>query len=414
MRFLLSSALKDLKRRIADPTSLLIWIAVPALLGMLVSFLNAGGATPAAHVLIANQDESVVTTLLLGGLQQEAISEVVTTENVDLAAGRERIGDGDATALLIIPDGFGEALLTDEPVELELITNPAERILPETVIAGLEAFSELVFYGQQIIGDELQPLGEGPESGSEFFESAAIAGMAAAINDRMIELDQLLASPWFEFDADEDVAEVGAAALAGFDLAAFILPGVLFMSVLFIAQGLSEDFWTEKAAGTLRRALTAPQSLALFVGGKLLSGLALMLIVAIIALTTGVLVFDVPPGRAAGAVVWSAYAGTALLCLFLFIATLCTSQRAASMTTMFFLFPLMMIGGSFLPFEVMPDWMAAIGSRTPNGIAVIQLREMLFGSLSLTSLVGAAAAIGGVTVITLLLSVRRLQVFAAT
>ena len=43
-------------------------------------------------------------------------------------------------------------------------------------------------------------------------------------------------------------------------------------------------------------------------------------------------------------------------------------------------FPLMMIGGSFFPFEAMPAWMAAVGRWTPNGQAVARLKDILDGS----------------------------------
>ena len=41
-------------------------------------------------------------------------------------------------------------------------------------------------------------------------------------------------------------------------------------------------------------------------------------------------------------------------------------------------FPLMMLGGSFFPFDLMPAWMAAIGRWTPNGLAVTHIRALLF------------------------------------
>jgi hypothetical protein len=37
------------------------------------------------------------------------------------------------------------------------------------------------------------------------------------------------------------------------------------------------------------------------------------------------------------------------------------------------LFPLLMAGGSFFPFEALPDWIAAIGRRTPNGFVADRL-----------------------------------------
>ena len=69
----------------------------------------------------------------------------------------------------------------------------------------------------------------------------------------------------------------------------------------------------------------------------------------------------------------------------------------------------MMIGGSFFPFEAMPSWMRAVGAWTPNGLAVIQLRELLFGAPQPLALAVATAAIAATTVVTLSLCVARLR-----
>ena len=140
MSFLLISALKDLKRRFADPTALVIWIGMPVVLvgGMMSLPGGGGGAPPTAHLLIVNQDDSLIGSLLIGALGQGEMGEFLSVEDVSLETGQERIGDGDGTALLIVPEGFGAALLNDEPTQLTLITNPAQRILPAIIVEGLE------------------------------------------------------------------------------------------------------------------------------------------------------------------------------------------------------------------------------------------------------------------------------------
>jgi len=416
--FLLISARKDLKRRFADPVALLIWIGMPVMMGGMMSLLFGGdGQAPRAHVLVVNQDDSVIGNFLVGALGQGGMDEFLSVEEVDLETGRERIGDGDGTALLIVPEGFGTALLNDEPTELTLITNPAQRILPAIIVEGLEILGEAVFYGQRLLGEPIRELADGPPPGQDFFDSATIAELSAQINDRMTAAGDLLFPPVLDLDfggaetAGEAGEEETAASPTGFDLARFFLPGMIFMSILFIAQGMSDDLWKEKQAGTLRRAVSSPNSLLLFVAGKLLAGLLLIAMVATMALLVGVFAFDMSLLRASVAVIWCAYAGTALLCLFLFIAILGSTQRAANLISMMTLFPLMMIGGSFFPFEMMPVWMRTVGAWTPNGLAVVQLRELLFGTPEPAALAVATLAIAATAGVTFLLCVRRLRGF---
>ena len=303
-------------------------------------------------------------------------------------------------------------MLADDPTELTLITNPAQRIFPAIIVEGLEILGEAAFYSQRLIGEPVREIAGGPPPGRNFFDSATIATLSAQINDRLRAADDLLFPLVLDLDlggvgtADE---EDGASAGTGLDFARFFLPGMIFMSILFIAQGMSDDLWKEKRAGTLRRAVSSPNSLLLFVAGKLLAGLVLMAMVATMALVVGVFAFDASPLRAAVSVAWCAYAGTALLGLFLFIAILGSNQRAANLISTMTLFALMMIGGSFFPFELMPAWMATGGAWTPNGMAVVQLRELLFGTPEPAAFAVAVSAIAATTGVTLLLCVRRLR-----
>ena len=63
--------------------------------------------------------------------------------------------------------------------------------------------------------------------------------------------------------------------------------------------------------------------------------------------------------------------------------------------------PLAMLGGSFFPFEAMPEWMASLGRLTPNGWALLRLRAVMDGApepgvlgASMAAAVGLALALG--------------------
>ncbi|MEJ2246683.1 MAG: ABC transporter permease, partial [Acidobacteriota bacterium] len=286
-----------------------------------------------------------------------------------------------------------------------------EQILPAIVVEELEILRDAVFYGQRIVGEPIREIAAGPPPGRNFFDNAVIARLAVQINDRLADAENLLDPPILELNIGaEEIEGTLEKAAAGFDLARFIMPGMIFMSILFIAQGMSEDLWREKDGGTLRRAVTSPHSLLPFIVGKLIAGLLLTAAVSTVALLVAVWAFDLPMARIPVAIIWCTFAGTALLGFFHFIAILGNSQRSANIVTSMVLFPLMMIGGSFFPFEAMPAWMRGIGVWTPNGMAVVQLREMLFGVPELPGLAVAALGIAAITGISLFLCLRRLRV----
>jgi ABC-type multidrug transport system permease subunit len=79
--------------------------------------------------------------------------------------------------------------------------------------------------------------------------------------------------------------------------------------------------------------------------------------------------------------------------LFMLLQLLATSQKAGGLLSTLVLFPLMMIGGSFFPFEAMPGWLAAVGRRLPNGWALEQFRQILGGGATAAGLLPAAAGL---------------------
>ena len=205
----------------------------------------------------------------------------------------------------------------------------------------------------------------------------------------------------YEVEPDANLASGGIGRL--------FLPGILFMSLIFIAQGMSIDIWKERDQGTLRRVMSAPQNVGVFLGGKLAAAAVLMVGVSSIGLLVGTLSFDIPFQRLHLALLWCAFSGTALLTFFLLIQLFATSQRGGSLLTNVVMFPLIMLGGSIFPFEAMPDWMAGVGRWTPNGLAVSRLEAMLAGDNDLIPLLVAALGMGLPAVGALVLSMHRLR-----
>jgi ABC-type multidrug transport system permease subunit len=141
----------------------------------------------------------------------------------------------------------------------------------------------------------------------------------------------------------------------------------------------------------------------------LLAGIGIMGIAILGGLVLGVSLFHVPLSRAPLALVWTAFSGGAILCYFLMLQMLASTARGAQFLSSMVVFPLMMIGGSFFPLEVMPAWMANIGRWTPNGMAVAHLKQILFGRIDPSSLALAALAIGLPAVVAFAVSVRRMR-----
>ena len=265
-------------------------------------------------------------------------------ERVTAGEGRARLDAGEATALLLVPAGFGEALLHDRPARLELITNPAQSILPAILVEGMEMLVEGTFYAQRLVGDPLRMVDAAnvPEGGSP--SDAQVAAVAAEFNRRLRRLDGTLMPPLLDLEL-----AAGTAPGASLDLGRLFLPGILFMSLLFVGQGMSDDIWKERTQGTLRRALSAPQPLEVFLAGKLLAATGLMAGVTVVGLAVGALFFEVVLWTLPLALLWCAFTGSAMYAFFLVLQLFASTPRGGTVLTTLVLFPAMMIGGSERP-----------------------------------------------------------------
>jgi ABC-type multidrug transport system permease subunit len=408
--FIWRTITKDFQRQRRRPAEFAIWLGVPLLIGGLMVAVSGGrsGPKPQAHVLVADQDQSFLSELLVGAASQDATGSVMRAESVELEDGRRRVENGEATALLIIPEGFSDAVLLEEPSTLQLVTNPAQRILPGIVEESLSILLDANFYAHRVLGEDLAKFAGGPSDPDAFtFSDQTIADFGVRVNQLVERLGKYLSPMVIELETSTDEDQEKSKPQPS--IALLFIPGILYMSLLFMAQGFSDDLWTERDQQTLRRVVVSPQRVSAFLAGKTLYGALLMLAIALVALAIGAAYFGLSPALVPMAATWAAFSGAVLLTGLATIQLHAPSQRAGTILTSALIFPLMMIGGSFFPFEAMPEWMVVIGTRTPNGWALQQLKAILQAQVELASL----AVAFGASLVTLLVlfavNVRRLR-----
>ncbi len=391
MGFLGACFNKDFRRFSRDPVAILLAVALPLVVGLLLHLGFGGdGRSPAAILLIADRDSSVAGRLLASALSQGPLGDRIMVENVSEVEGSKQLDRGRASGLLILPAGFGADLVARRPTTLTLVTNPSQRILPQmlgeivgTLVDGANSL-------QLLLGRSLDLVTAPPPAGRATPSDSSIAGFSVAVNQIMERGARYLFPP--AITVETIVFEEKVTPERGF--ADLFFPSLLFMGLLFASQNLSDDVWKERMQGTLRRTLTTPGRLTLFLAGKLLAIAAFITLVALAGLLAGRYLFAIELANLPLALAWCVLAGSFMLLLFTLLQLVATSQRGGNLLGNLVLFPLIMLGGSFFPFETMPDWMATLGRLTPNGWALEQLRRILWASEEPRSL--AATALGAV------------------
>lgn len=364
MSFALSSFRKDIARWRQDYTATIIWVSIPLMLGGLITILMGGDVRPSGKLLLVDEDETFFSELIVGAYSAGELGEFITVEKTTYGDGLKRVNEGEASGLLVIPDGFAAAFLESEPVTLTLRTNPSQTILPGIIRNVTEILLDAGFYAHQLFSDEIETL----RSMSDDPTDEQVAAIAVAIQNKMETVAPRLFPPVINIDIVEPPDET-----PGPPLALLYMPGIIMMAVVFSANGLAADFWRERDKGTLRRLVFSPALLVEFLAGKALAAGLVIAIVAGFTLFLGFLYHGIGWAHFPVSLLWLVISGVALFAWFGALQMLFSNQKIAGIVSTLFVFPLLMAGGSFFPLAVMPGWIAAIGRASPNGFMAERL-----------------------------------------
>ena len=401
---LLRAIQKDLRLRLADPMSLALWIGIPVIIGGLISLAFGGGGTssvPKAKLLLADQDDTFWTRNLAKAADGVPIVDVV---RVNAEEGRRRIDTGDGSAFLVIPKGASQTIIDGKPLALTLITNPSQRILPRFIEDGLEMLAEVEFYIQRGFGDLIREITRQPAGGRNMPTLLEFLAVSRSMHKVMESAEEMLFPPVLSVEPEEPAKTVATTtttkkASRGFSFGLMMFPGIIFMALLFMSQGMSLGIWSEREEGTLRRLMCTPHGPATFLLSKVCAGTLLMTVVISAALALGWLMFGLPVSALPLAALWCTFAGACILTLFCVLQMLASSLRGAEVLTTMVVFPMMMLGGAFVPFETMPKWMVGLGQTLPNGLALVQLKTILQGEVETQALATATLWLAGMGIV---------------
>jgi len=171
-----------------------------------------------------------------------------------------------------------------------------------------------------------------------------------------------------------------------------LVPGLLALTLLFGASSMEAIVIVfERRIGSLERLLLAPLRLPALLAGKLLGGMIFGLTVTAVVLLVALAVFG------AGEVNWP------LLILALFLSAAAFSALGAFVSVAvrevfeaqtlanFIRFPMMFLGGIFVPLPAMPPVLQVAARVLPLTYAVEALRAALDGHASATAALDVAA-----------------------
>jgi ABC-2 type transport system permease protein len=283
------------------------------------------------------------------------------------------LDNGKASMAFVIPRGFGSELAGGRPVAVMIIADGAES---QSATVGVN-YAALIAgrYSQRVILDRL--------------ERAGGAGAGPVLVDAEVRV-------WYNPELRSRN---------------FMVPGVLGLILMIMTISLaSMGLVREKEAGTMEQLIVTPIRPHQLIAGKLVPFVLIGLVDATFVLVVARGWFGVPiRGSVALLYALSLAFMLSTLAIGLFISTISRTQQQAMFTTVFFIMPMMLLGGFVFPIENMPRFFQTVSLAVPTRYFFVIIRGIMLRGAGWPELWDQAAALLVIGTALFALSVRRFR-----
>lgn len=381
----------DLIVFLSDPANYVNLFIMPVILALVLGFAMGGMGMPEhVRVDVINLDEGALSsefldqlhtvnnTLLLcpmdNDLHEESGCYLDQTEGYDAGSpftveqSRQRIQDGYASALIVIPEEYSNHLRTTT-------------VAVEYYSRGGMAYSDAVFQSVRAAVQRINATVVASRVGGGMFaalspESADVDAFAQAVYTQSESLwENPPVTVRYHLSNTGDSEETNTSSSNGFNQS---VPGMATMFVLFTALNGLNLLIQERKQWTLQRLVTMPISRATLLGGKIIARVILGMITFGIMVLVGLLTkvnFGSDPF--ALILVMLSYTLCVTALTFALAPHLRSDEQAASIGVMLAIV-LSALGGAWWPLEIVPGFMKVIGHFTPVAWAMDAFRELTF------------------------------------
>ena len=377
---------KDLLKVRRKPLAYVINIIIPLFMTAMVGFIfspsgDRGNALGILKMAVVDEDQSIIGEFLNGAVTNPQLQENMDVRMLNRAEAMELLLDNEISAVLIIPEGFGEQYLLGEEVPpLKLIKNPAQQYHPAVIeeLLGVVVEGGNAIY--RIAGEDLAEW-EVILEGEGVPDMTRIAGLMLRMGDRFDIAGEVLFPPLVQYGTIEpDKEEVEDEGSVPFNLFGFVLPGFAGMFLFFIADNVVRDIYREQKGKTLDRYLSFEGSLLPFMISKVILSMLVITLSLAVTFGAGMLLFKIQvvnlPLMLLYAVVYSFF----VTGFIVFINALAGKETRADAINGMIIFGIAFLGGNMIPANNLPDFLTETVSRyLPNYWFIRGMHHLQFG-----------------------------------
>jgi len=330
----------------------------------------ASGKLPPIRVLVLDEDRTLASALVpqlfTGGGPLKDMFE--TAAVADRAAARALFQRNDASALIVVPSGFQQALLAGARAELQFAPNPVQTFSPDIAAAVLDMMATIGngIYGQA--AGPLQRINASRASGQPLTADDA-AEISRGFFEAAQRLNGLAALRTVTVTAVRPSGEKEGAGASPRAFFAFIFPGLVIFGVMFISQSLALRLMRDRVRGVERRLNVTPISPAAQIAGSFLFMSAGLIVMLAVLMAVGAIVFRIQLKNPGALLALAAGFAIFASALHLLIIAIARNERSASFMGSGLIMLLSLLGGTFFPAENMPAFLRSVAFVMPNGAA---------------------------------------------
>ena len=380
VRALITLIIKDLKLLQRDRLAFLLLLLAPVVVITVAGFSLSTLYRAERHAFpVADLDDGDISQRLLSELEASDELEVM---RVDPTEARRLVAETPlAGSALVIPEGFSDAFVAGEPVELLLWTDPVKHLEAIKIRAAVErARAGLVATQVAARISVVQVLTHAGDADFEalFEDSAELAGR---LLDKSVGLDERsVFGGTLEFNSfDQNVP--------GFSVT-FLLLGMLF--------GVGVGLIDEREWGMLHRIAASPVGVKYLAIGKVLSRCLIGAVQMMVLFTFGRIAFGISLGPSIAAlglvIIGITFASAAF---GLLAATLAPSREAVLPMGTMAVVAMAAIGGCWWPITIEPFWLQRVAHVFPTAWAMDAFNDLMLRQKGFTDILPAAAALAG-------------------
>ncbi len=339
MKIYLAFIVAEIKMFYRDRAALFWTLAFPMIMMLIFGFLNFDRYDPPDVGIVDNAHNeasaSLVSVLRGDGDRPELLSVPATNDEPELRAELE---EGNITALMVIPEGFGSR-------------GPASSLID---IYYAEGQPQEAFSAQSIIEDTLD-------------------GVFNAVADVPSQYQR---QQWAQI-------RMTATETKGQGYKGFIVSGIVALSVMQSAVfGVSFTFVRLRSQGVLRRFRATPINPSHFLTAMVITRMIVITAQVYILLLIGMLTFGITigPGHP---LVWLEllllviFTAAVFVSLGLSISSIANTENTAAPIANAIILPMMFLSGIFFPRSVIPDWLAPVTDYLPLTYLADTMRAMV-------------------------------------